>query len=101
MNSFELDVTWKRAARVWLSFFWRHFIALIFVIIISGVIGGICGFIMAHLGFQKSTVEWFCGTLGFVIGIISAIIPLKMIIGKDFGNFRLVLLSKNDTDDLK
>ena len=101
MNSSELEVTWKRVSRVWLSYLWRNIIAIVFTIIICLIVGAIVGFIMAHLGIKKSTAEWVAGIIGFIIGLIISIIPLKMIIGKDFGSFRLVLVSKNSTCDTK
>jgi hypothetical protein len=88
----ELEVTWKRAVKVWWSYLWRNIIALIGAVIIGGVIGGIFGFILGMLGASEEIVQLVVAPIGFIIGIGISIVPIKMILGKDFGDFRLVLI---------
>jgi hypothetical protein len=88
----ELEVTWKRAVKVWWSYLWRNIIALIGAVIIGGVIGGIFGFILGMLGASEEIVQLVVTPIGFIIGIGISIVPIKMILGKDFGDFRLVLI---------
>ena len=90
----ELEVTWKRATKVWWSYFWRSILAIIGAMIIGGFVGGIYGYILGMLGASADTVQLFVAPIGFIIGIGISIVPIKMILGKDFGDFRLVLIEK-------
>ena len=90
----ELEITWKRATRVWWSYLWRNLIALIAAAVLGGIFGFIMGFILAMLGVSSETVQLIVIPVGFIIGLLISIVPMKMILGKDFGEFRLVLLQK-------
>ncbi len=52
------------------------------------------GFVGSLLGVPLETILLVNMPISFVLGSIISIIPMKMIIGKDFGEFRLVLLAK-------
>jgi hypothetical protein len=86
----ELEVTWKMATKVWWAFFWRNIIAVICAMIIGGIASGIIGVILAILGFSEETVLLIVTPLGFILGIVISIVPIKLILGKNFGDFRLV-----------
>ncbi|MBM3163594.1 MAG: hypothetical protein FJZ79_09890 [Chlorobi bacterium] len=90
----ELEITWKRAVRVWWSYLWRNLTAIVVAMIIGMIFGFIIGFIMGAMGFPILTIQLVTAPLGFVIGLGISIVPMKMILGKDFGEFRLVLLAK-------
>jgi hypothetical protein len=90
----ELEITWKRVVRIWWAYFWRNLIALIASLICGGIVGGIMGFVGSLLGVPLETILLVNMPISFVLGSIISIIPMKMIIGKDFGEFRLVLLAK-------
>jgi hypothetical protein len=91
----ELEITWCRAARIWLSYLWRNLIAIIVAMLIGMIAGSIIGFIMGALGFEIRTIQLVVAPLGGVIGLLISIVPMKLILGKDFGEFRLVLLAKD------
>ena len=90
----ELEVTWNRAIRVWWSYLWRNLIAIIAAMIAGGIMGGILGLILGLLGVSPGTIKLIAMPIGGVMGLAISIVPLKMILGKDFGEFRVVLLSK-------
>ena len=90
----ELEITWKRATRVWWSFLWRNLIAIVVSMILGFIAGYIFGFIMKMLGASNETVQFVVTPIGGIIGLLISIVPIKMILGKDFGEFRLVLLQK-------
>lgn len=90
----ELEVTWGRAAKVWWAYLWRNLIALVVGMILGGVMGFVLGIIMGALGFEAQTIQYVITPIGFLMGIAISIVPIKMILGKDFGQFRLVLVSK-------
>lgn len=88
----ELEVTWKRAIKVWWAYFWRSvvvvFLAMLFVFMISIVLS----VILVAVGVDPSTVEMLIGVSSFIIGIGVSVLAMKMIIGKNLGEFRLVLV---------
>lgn len=88
----ELDVTWKRAIRVWWAYLWRSLIAVIVASVLAGIVGGIIGFIMSMMGADRESIPIFVMPIGMLIGILISIVPIKLILGKDFGEFRLVLI---------
>ena len=88
----ELEVTWGRTAKVWWAFLWRNIVAIIAAVVASMIVGGIIGFILGLLGASLQTVQLVTAPIGFVIGLAISIVPIKLILGKDFGEFRLVLL---------
>ncbi len=90
----ELEVTWGRATRVWWSYFWRNLIAIVAAMIIGGIIGGILGFVMSMAGMSVTAIQLVATPIGMVLGLGISIVPVKMILGMDFGEFRLVLVAK-------
>lgn len=104
----ELEITWSRAIRVWLAWLWRFLIALIvasaIVIVLGFVTGPIVVPLMVRLGFQDGTIRQSGAIFAYVFGsvayLLAFIVPLKAILGKKLGTFRLVLLGE-DKPDLK
>jgi hypothetical protein len=93
-GNMELEVTWGRAIRVWWSYLWRNLIAVAAALVIGGVIGGVLGFIMGAAGVPIKTIQIVTIPIGFILGLGISVIPMKMILGKDFGEFRLLLVPK-------
>lgn len=94
----ELDITWKRTARIWWSYFWRSLLALLGAVILSALIGAIVGFILGILGYSKESIQLISALIGFISGILVSIIPIKLILGKDYGEFRLVLIANQPAE---
>lgn len=88
----ELEVTWKRATKVWWAYFWRSLIAMLGAMVIGGIVGGIIGFIIGMMGSSRESIQLLVTPIGMIIGILMSIVPIKLILGKNFGDFRLVLL---------
>lgn len=93
----ELEITWGRVVRVWWSYFWRNLVAILAAMILGGIVGFVIGLTMGMLGASSATVQYVTAPLGGVIGLVLSLIPMKMILGKDFGEFRLVLISKTNS----
>jgi hypothetical protein len=89
----ELEVTWKRTIRVWWAYFWRNLFAIVAAMMCGMVVGFIIGVIMGLMGAPIWAVQLVVAPLGFLIGLAISVVPVKMILGKDFGEFRLVLLA--------
>ncbi|WP_207063822.1 hypothetical protein [Motiliproteus sp. SC1-56] len=94
----ELEITWKRAVRVWWSYLWRNLLAIAASAIVGGIIGVALGFILSAMGLSSQSIQNITGPIGGVLGLLLSIIPIKMILGKDFGEFRLVLVKNQSTD---
>jgi len=91
----ELEVTWARATRVWWAFFWRNLIALVAALAIGGALGFAIGFVMSAAGALPSTIRLVTAPIGALLGFGLSIVPVRLILGKDFGEFRLVLAARN------
>ena len=89
----ELEATWNRAIRVWWSLAWRSIIAAIVAMVFGGVVGFIVGVVGAILQLPIQAIQSVAAVLGIVIGLPISVVPIKLILGKDYGEFRLVLLS--------
>ena len=63
-------------------------------------VGFIFGFILALLGVEQQIIQFVTGSLGFVIGFLLSVLPMRMILGKNFGDFRLVLISNTDASQI-
>lgn len=91
----ELEVTWGRAIRVWWAFLWRNLIAILLAMLLGGVLGFIIDYIIAAAGGVITKIQIILGSIGSILGLGTSIVPIKMILGKDFGEFRLVLAAKS------
>lgn len=96
----ELEVTWGRTIKVWWSYAWRNLIAIIVSMILGGIAGFIIGFIMTAFGAAEETMKTTATIVGFIIGVAVSIVPMKMILGMNFGEFRLVLLRNENKKDI-
>lgn len=90
----ELEITPRRAIRVWWSFTWRNAIATLVTIMISMVIGFFLGMVLALAHVAPMVIRLIAMPIGFVIGLLVSYIPLRMILGMDFGEFRLALVAR-------
>jgi len=52
------------------------------------------GLVLGVAGASVKTIQIVTIPLGLILGIGTSIVPIKMILGKDFGEFRLVLVPK-------
>ena len=75
---------------------WRNLIAIFAAMIIGGIIGGIMGVIMGAAGVPVETIQIIAAPIGFIIGIAVSIVPIKMVLGKSYGDFRLVLVENTN-----
>jgi multisubunit Na+/H+ antiporter MnhE subunit len=96
-----LPATTPRVIRVWWAYFWRYLTTLIAMTIGMAMVGVIIGvlvrLLMHMLGLDAEHAQRLAGLAGLVLGfaavLASSAIPLWLILGKDFGEFRLALIS--------
>jgi hypothetical protein len=84
----ELEATWERAIRIWWALLWRIFVignigslVIVFVVLISG---------------QRSEQQAVLSStvLGLVWGSALGLYFVRWMLNRDFGDFRLALVSK-------
>lgn len=100
MTPQELELTRGRLLRVWWAHVWRSLLAVVASLltgmVVGGVIGAILGLSMSMAGYGVDEIQAVAKPVGFVlgaaIGLAFSIIPMKLIIGRSFGDFRLVLV---------
>ena len=90
----ELEISWKRTIKIWWAYVWRNLIAIVISFFLGWILGFILGSILGFLGVPIRTIQLIISPIGGILGLLISIIPMKMILGKDFGEFRLVLLKK-------
>ena len=90
----ELEVTWGRAVRVWWAYMWRNLLAIVATIAAGGAAGFLIGFVMGAAGVPIKTIQVASTVVGAILGLAISVVPVKLILGRDFGEFRVVLLAK-------
>jgi hypothetical protein len=94
----ELKITWKLTLRVWWSFFWRLLISLAAAFILSIGVGLAFGYVTVWLGLPIELMKIVGGFIGWCMGLLTTIVPMRLILGKNFGRFRLALVSTDGTE---
>jgi len=59
--------------------------------LVAVIVDADCGWCWESLGAPR-TIQEIMLPIGIAIGLLGSIVPIKMILGKDFGNFRDGLL---------
>lgn len=89
----ELKPNFLRLLVIWWSYMWRSLIVMGISFLIGSCIGLIGGFFIPINQLISPKFQIYVIFVNVLIGLIVSILPLKAILGKDFGSFRLVLLS--------
>ena len=94
----EIDPTFTMVLQVWWSYAWRNLLMILVSIVLGAIIGFICGILGAAIGLAPSTIRIVVMPIGFLMGLALSVLPMYWIIGKDYGDFRLILVSNYPTD---
>jgi len=89
----ELEVTWGRATRVWWAYLWRNLIAIMGGTLLGAILGALLGFVLGAAGVPSDAARRATLAIGAMLGLLTSIVPIRLILGKNFGEFRLLLLS--------
>jgi len=89
----ELEIRMSHILRIWWAYFWRNLIAIVASGIISALVGAVLGIILSRSGIDFEAARPYFTVLGLAIGLAVSIVPVALILGKDFGDFRLVLVT--------
>ena len=90
----EIEVTWARATRIWWAYLSRSIVGAVVMSLTGGLVGGLLGYLMSSFGAKTSTVQLVALPIGVILGVGMSILVVKLVLGKDFGEFRLLLVSK-------
>ncbi|HJT23227.1 MAG TPA: hypothetical protein VJ873_01525 [bacterium] len=90
----EIAPDFNQLLRIWWAFAWRNLLVSLATMMVMFVVGCVIGFIMGLMGANLTVIKIICGFLGFLFGIAVSILPVKLVVGKDFGDFRLAVLKK-------
>jgi hypothetical protein len=64
--------------------------------VVGAIVGGALGIVMILAGYETQEIQAVArptgAVLGAIIGIGMSIIPVKLVLGRNFGEFRLVLV---------
>ncbi len=86
----EIEVTWNKTIRIWWAWVWRS----ILLSVAGGlIIGVLLGIISAVIGVKMPLTSVI---LGFFVGLYAAFYMLKRVLNKDFGDFKIALISKSE-----
>ncbi|MFZ0427463.1 MAG: hypothetical protein WAO20_05055 [Acidobacteriota bacterium] len=91
----KLAVTWDRTIIVWWALFWRQLIAGVVGLVVSAAVGTLLGLVFGAMKIHQLVASCTAFPLGLGIGLGLSIIPVKMVLGKEFGEFQLVLLKRD------
>ena len=89
----EISVTWKRAARIWWSWFWR---AMLWTMPTAMGIGFIVGMAFGISGTPIEPFEAYLQLMGALVGLFFGIFAMKTILTKRFNGYRLMLVKTED-----
>ena len=90
----EITPEFSQLLRIWWAFVWRNILVSIVAMLGGFCVGFVLGFIMGAVGVPLIIIKIVCGSMGFVLGVAFSFFPVKMVVGKDFGDFRLVVVKK-------
>lgn len=96
-SSIELKPTLRRVIKIWWAYVWRYLVAFAVSLIIAAVAGAVLGYSMGARGYSRESMEIAGYAVGLFIAVATTIVPLKLIIGKQFKGFRVVLLKASAT----
>ena len=95
-----LPVTKERLLKVWWAHLWRLGIAIICAQLVLAFISFVAMIFILKLPIDSVVIKYISYALhplAIAVYLIYSIVPLSMIIGKDFKGFRLVLISDETT----
>lgn len=85
----NIELTPMIVLRVWWAYTWRAFLG---AAAIGFVIGLILGLLGSALGVDRADLSVVNLVIGFPIGVIWSIFAFRMVLAKNFGDFKICLV---------
>jgi uncharacterized membrane protein YsdA (DUF1294 family) len=85
----ELDPTWGRVMSVWWLLAWRTMVG---AVLLGALTGGVFGVFAALADWPADKIQSVSAVLGGVIGVLWAIVVVRMALKKQYGDFRIALV---------
>jgi hypothetical protein len=87
----ELELTWGRVLSVWWLVAWR---GLVGSLLIGAAIGFVIGLVGFAAGVTLDAIQLISTVAGGLVGLLWAIVVVRMALKKKYGEFRLALVPR-------
>ncbi|GHD66022.1 hypothetical protein [Jeongeupia chitinilytica] len=90
----ELEMTWRRAIRVWWAYAWRVLVLTLLAGAVFGITAGVIVAILAgNAGASADIPRLALAAFGTLLGAVLSLVSMKCVLGCNFGEFRVALIS--------
>jgi hypothetical protein len=87
----EVEITIGRLLRIYWLFLWR---ATIGGAVIGGMFGFVIGFVMGLARMPREQIALVTAPVGLVVGAIWSVFVLRMMLEKEYRDFRITLIAR-------
>ena len=63
-------------------------------LVIGAVVGFVIGFVMGAAGFAQAQIAVVTSTAGLIVGAVWSVVALKMMLEKQYSDFRIALIAR-------
>lgn len=85
------ELTWSKITRIWWALTWRNGLALLLSLSIIFFLTFCVQTVFNLIGLSEEVATFVMIPLGTLIGLAISIVPVRYIVGRNLGGFRLVL----------
>ena len=86
-----VQVTWKRAFKVWWSLVWM---GLLFIFLATAGLGFVLGFFMQLARVEPEIIKTVCIIAGYIASIPMGIVVTKLVLKKHYSDFKIASITK-------
>ncbi|AOY00240.1 hypothetical protein [Jeongeupia sp. USM3] len=92
----ELEMTWHRVIRVWWAYFWRALVLTMTASALFGIVAGIViATVLSKAGASTEIPQLVLASIASVVGLALSLLTMKFVLGCNFGEFRIALVSNS------
>lgn len=91
----EITPGWKQIIRIWWALTWRNICAIFLATCLIFFLTYIATVALGLLGVSESIVYILMLTVGALVGLGISIFPIRMLVGKNLGEFRLTIIKSD------
>lgn len=97
----EVEITWGRTVRIWWAYAWRSFMALLGAMLAGFLVSALASFVAGIIGAPFDAFQNVAVVLSAILGLAISVVPMRLILGKRYGEFRLTLVKADCTSKKK